>query len=80
MDDICFMESKGDPEKCPTCEKKMSKYEIKDKGGMEHTVRLCWRDSAFSVSPPMTELYMMLHMNPHLILDLIKNKNLTPKD
>lgn len=79
--DICSMEiDRGDPEICPTCNKKMSKYELKDKQNHVHTVRLCWRDSAFNVFPPMTEFFMMVHMQPNLILDLIKNKNLIPKD
>lgn len=79
--DVCFIETdKNNPDICPTCKKKMSKYEMKDNIKQTHTVWLCWRDSAFSVFPPMTEFYMMVHMNPPLILDLIKNKNLIPKD
>ena len=79
--DICYVETdKGNPDSCPTCKKKMSKYELKDRANQVHTVRLCWRDSAFNVFPPMTEFYMMVHINPSLILDLIKNKNLKPKD
>lgn len=66
------------PKVCPVCKKSWLDYEINDNYGVKHEVRLCWRDSAFDIWPEDTELASTLVLNPILILDLYKMKQLKP--
>lgn len=66
------------PKTCPVCKKNWLHYEISDNYKVKHTVRLCWRDSAFDIWPEDTELAVTLDLNPILILDLYKMKQLKP--
>ena len=78
---IFFVErkkSKERPAKCPVCKKNWLDYELYDNDGVRHDVKLCWRDSAFDIYPDETELATTLQLNPILILDLYKMKQLKP--
>jgi len=66
------------PKVCPVCKKDWLNYSIADNYGIEHRVVLCWRDSAFDIEPEGTELAATLQLNPVLILDLYKMKQLKP--
>jgi len=73
-----FEKEKEAPKVCPMCKKDWLNYELTDQIGLKHKIKLCWRDSAFDISPANTETALLLQMNPILILDLLKMKQLKP--